>query len=111
VIDALTVEDGRPTDEALLARDWIARSEPIPAGAPFEFVSFPECCERLGVAADGWRVALLERIDKAVDFDLDELWARLEEIGATEPKDDPEPLFEAFRCVPALDQMALFAEF
>jgi hypothetical protein len=110
VIDALTLgEDGRPTDEALLARDWIACSEAIPPGAPYEFVSFPECCQRLGLKVDVHKVALLKRIDQAADFDLDELWARLEEISANEPKDDPEPLFEAFRCVPALDQMALFA--
>lgn len=109
VIDAHITEDGKPTDDALLARDWIACSEERPAGAAYEFVSFPECCKLLGVDADAQRVALLERIDKAADFDTDELWDRLEEISKAEPKDDPEPLFDAFRCVPALDQMALFA--
>ena len=96
-----------PTDEALLARDWIARSQPAPAGS-LEFVSFPECCQMLGLDPEQERVALLDAIDKAVDSDNDEAWARLEELRAREPLDDVEPLFDAPRVVPALDQMALF---
>ncbi len=105
---------GRPTDEALLARDWIARSEAAPTwayalGAAHEFMSFPECCQILGIDAEVERVALLEVIDKAVDTDNDEAWARLDELSAREPQDDVEPLFDAPRVVPALDQLALFA--
>jgi len=105
---------GKPTDEALLARDWIARSEAAPTwayalGASHEFLSFPECCQILGLDPDVERAALLEVIDKAVDSDNDEAWARLDELSAREPQDDVEPLFDAPRVVPALDQLALFA--
>jgi len=104
---------GQPTDEALLARDWIARSEAAPTwayalGASHEFLSFPECCQILGLDPDVERAALLEVIDKAVDMDNDEAWARLDELSTREPQDDVEPLFDAPRVVPALDQMALF---
>jgi hypothetical protein len=108
----------RPTDAALLARDWIATSKKQGSGIGDQgsvkepkrrFVSFPECCEQLGVDPDAQRVALLNAIDEAGDFDNDETWVRLEEISATEPPDDDEPLFEAWRIVPALDQMNLFA--
>jgi hypothetical protein len=96
----------QPTDEALLARDWIARS--TPAGKGPDFMSFPECCEMLGLDAERERTALLAAIDSAVDLDTDEAWARLEDLSAREPVDDVEPLFDAPRVVPALDQIALF---
>ena len=52
-LDARTQEDGKPTDDALLARDWIARSVPaqrLPGVVLCaEFVSFSECCEMLGL--------------------------------------------------------------
>lgn len=99
---------GKPTNEALLARDWIARSETSPAHGNRAFVSFPECCQMLGLNADAERAALLDAIDKAVETDNDEAWARLEELSASEPLDDAEPLFDAPRVVPALDQLALF---
>ena len=106
-LDARTQEGGQPTDEALLARDWIARSQAAPAGS-HEFVSFPECCSMLWLDAESERLALLAAIDKAVDSDNDEAWARLEELAARDPLDDVEPLFDAPRVVPALDQLALF---
>ena len=105
---------GKPTDEALLARDWIARSEAAPAwvyafGALHEFLSFSECCEMLGLDVELERVTLLQAIDSAVDSDNDEAWARLDELRTRDPQDDVEPLFDAPRVVPALDQLALFA--
>jgi hypothetical protein len=96
-----------PTDEGLLARDWIARSQPA-ADADRAFMSFPECCEMLGLDAGRERVVLLAMIDAAVDYDTDEAWARLEELSAREMADDVEPLFDAPRVVPALDQLTLF---
>jgi hypothetical protein len=111
MIGPLRPGEARPiyaTDESLLARDWIARSQSAPARAPHEFVSFPECCEMLGLDAERERMALLETIDKAVETDNDEAWARLDELSAREPVDDVEPLFDAPRVVPALDQLALF---
>jgi hypothetical protein len=105
-LDARPKENGAPTDEALLARDWIARSPSAPAGT-HEFVSFPECCQMLGLDPERERLALLDAIDKAVDSDNDEAWARLEELAAREPLDDAAPLFDAPRVVPALDQLSL----
>jgi hypothetical protein len=98
----------RPTDAALLARDWIARSEPGSASKR-RFRSFVECCDRLGIDADKERITLLNAIDMAGDFDNDEAWARLDELSARGLQDDAEPLFDAPRCVPAMDQLALFA--
>ena len=98
----------KPSDEALLARDWIARSEDAPAMADHKFVSFPECCRMLSLDPEVERPALLALIDQAVDTDNDEAWARLEELSAREPADDVEPLFDAPRIVPALDQAVLF---
>lgn len=108
LIDSRMKRDGAPTDEALLARDWIAASEEPRRGTPHEYVSFPECCRMLNLDPDRERVALLEKIDSTADFDVDELWMRLAQIGVSEPKDDNEPLFDGFRCVPALDQMTMF---
>jgi hypothetical protein len=108
-LDARGKDGDRAADDALLARDWIARSEPAETKAPHEYVSFPECCQILGLKPDVERVALLDVIDKAVDFDVDEAWERLEDLSSREPVDDVEPLFDAPRVVPALDQIVLFA--
>jgi hypothetical protein len=102
-----------PTDEALLARDWIARSETAPAWVdgvrpPRNSFNFPECCLILGLNPEAERIALLELIDKAQESDDDEAWARLEVLSASDPADDVQPLFDAPRVVPALDQMVLF---
>ncbi|HZP03430.1 MAG TPA: hypothetical protein VFB43_00925 [Terracidiphilus sp.] len=104
-----TLWSGEPSDEALLARDWIARSEDPPPHLIHDFVSFPLCCRVLGLNPDNERTALLEAIDKAVERnDEDCAWARLDVLSALEPKDDIEPLFDAPRIVPVLDQIALF---
>jgi hypothetical protein len=99
----------RPSDEALLARDWIATSQPVPGCADGEYVSFPECCERLGLNEDAERMGLLDAIDAGGEFDTDRAWERLEVLSQSEPKDDLEPLFDAYRVVPALDQFNLLA--
>jgi len=98
----------RPTDDALLARDWIARSESPENGHTRRYLSFPECCSQLGVDAESSRTQLLAAIDNAGDYDNDEAWARLETLSAGELADDVEPLFDAPRIVAALDQIALF---
>jgi hypothetical protein len=97
-----------PTDEALLARDWIARSLSPADRMERRFLSFDECCAQLSVDAEKSRVALLAAVDAAGDYDTDENWERLAELIAREPMDDFEPLFDAPRIVAALDQMALF---
>jgi hypothetical protein len=99
----------RPSDDALLARDWIARSEDPADKHSRRFLSFPGCCAQLSADVEQSRLALLAAVDSAGDYDNDEAWARLEELSAREPKDDAEPLFDAPRVVPALDQLALFA--
>jgi hypothetical protein len=108
LLDAMSQAGLQVTDNALLARDWIARSELAPPKPPRKYVSFPECCQMLGLNAEAERMALLEMIDRQADCDNDEAWARLEVLSASEPADDIEPLFDAPRCVPALDQMTMF---
>jgi hypothetical protein len=108
-----------PTDEAILARDWIARSEPVdphaylprPGQAEWqrrEFISFPECCGMLSLDPEKERGPLLAAIDHASDLDTDQAWARLEQLAAREPVEDAAPLFDAPRVVPVLDQISLF---
>ncbi len=48
-LDARTKEGGNPTDEALLARDWIARSQAPAAGAPHEFCELPGVLPDVGL--------------------------------------------------------------
>ncbi len=109
--DAMQSRDGIPTDHALLARDWFARSDSIqPASTRREFVSFHECCHWLGLDTDTERIAILAMIDARADFDTDECWERLERLSESNP-DDAEPLFEVpdmFRVVAVRDQGMLF---
>lgn len=98
----------RPSDDALMARDWIARSEEPANKRSRRYLSFPACCAQLGVSAEASRSSLLAVIDNAGDYDNDEAWARLEELNAQEIKNDDEPLFDAPRIVPVLDQMTMF---
>lgn len=97
-----------PSDEALLARDWIARSEDPADPSQRRYLSFPACCAQLGADVERSRVALLMAVDSAGDYDTDECWARLEELDARELEDDAEPLFDAPRVVPVVDQLRLF---
>lgn len=98
----------RPTDDALLARDWIARSQSPKDGRTRRFLSFPECCAQLDVDAESSRLALLAVIDSVGDYDSDYADDRLEQLSAAELPDDVEPLFQTARIVPALDQFSLF---
>ena len=102
-----------PSDEALVARDWVARS--VIPGDDTAFLSFEICCLALGIDPDKQRVQFLSAIDQAGDYDTDENWNRLDEVSSHEPADDEEPLFDALRVVPAevvaqvVDQLQLFA--
>jgi len=110
--DAMQVEDGKPTDEAILARDWFATSTPgVEFNGRREFVSFDECCHWLGLDADVERVGILFAIDENGDFDTDEVWARLAELSESEPE-GTDALFDVpdmFRVVPVRDQLSLLA--
>jgi hypothetical protein len=107
-LDATAIVDRRPSDEAILARDWIACSIELPAASEPGFVSFAECCHWLGIDANTEMVGLLEKIDQLGDFDTDEAFERLESLSLQEAADDPEPLFEDMRIVPAVDQLTMF---
>ena len=111
--DAMKVDkDGRPSDLALVARDWFARSEPAPKSiGKRQFASFPEVCHWLGLNLEAERVSVLEMIDKAGDFDTPECDERLEKLIQTNA-DDEIVMFEVpemFRIVPVRDQGSLFA--
>jgi hypothetical protein len=71
--------------------------------------SFDAACLALGCDPDTERLWMLEKIDAAADFDTDEVWARIEFLAANPPDETDEPLFDAPRCVPVLDQGNLFA--
>ena len=82
------IEACRPSNEALLARDWIATSTPRGIfNGKREFVSFDECCFWLGCNADAERVGLLAIIDAGQDFDNADAWRRLAELQAGEPEE------------------------
>lgn len=107
VIDATRGGRKRPSDEALLARDWIATSSGV-GWRESGYLSFEHCCSVLGLDADAERVALLEQIDRSRDFDTPECWARLEALRAQEI--DCPAIFATPRVVPALDQMCFAME-
>lgn len=110
--DAMQEDGGVPTDEALLARDWFATSQPgFEVNGRREFVSFEECCFWLGLNVDAERVSVLGAIDSHADFDTDVLFARLSVLAESNP-DDTDALFDTpdlFRVVPVRDQGTLFA--
>lgn len=97
----------RPTDEALLARDWIARSASPMDGRTRRFLSFPECCSQLDVDAERSRLSLLATIDGVGDYESEDADRRLDALNDAELPDDYEPLFETARIVPAFDQYSL----
>ncbi len=104
-----TRKDGSPTDEALLARNWFARSEPEKnANGERESFSFEEVCDWLSLNLEAERVAVLAAIDACADFDTEECDARLEALlnGQPAPRFD---LPDDYRFVPERDQMSMFA--
>lgn len=98
-------------DTAIMARDWIRRPAPEPrADREGYLASFDHCCDALGIDADAKRLEMLARIDAAVDFDCDEVWARIDYLAENPPDDNEAPLFTGMRVVPELDQMCMFSE-
>ena len=97
-----------PTDDALLARDWFATSEPGVCGA-HDFVSVPECCWALDLSPDNERVQVLNWLDALIDSDTEDAWKRLERLPF-QPANEAQisvPLWA--RVVPVLDQMCFFS--
>lgn len=102
---------GEPWDRAVMARDWIRRGAPDPKlDREGYLLSFDNCCEVLGLCADAERAGLLSWIDSLADFDTDEVWARIEHLTQNPPDESEEPLFDAPRVVPELDQGCLFSQ-
>ena len=96
-------------DAAIMARNWIASAAPDPEIDREGWVlSFDAACIALGLQPDYERTWMLEKIDAAADFDTDEVWARIEYLTDNPPDETEEPLFDAPRVVPALDQGCLF---
>lgn len=106
--------DAVPGDEALLARDWIAGSVTPADLKQRRYLSFAECCRQLGVEWERSRANLLAVIDAAADYRFavegfsTATGVRLEQLRRADLPDDAEPLFDAPRVVPAVDQMPLF---
>lgn len=98
----------RPTDEALLAYDWIANSRTPYSSRQRRYLSFSECCRQLGVDWERSRTNLLAVMETAADFKAEDVPARLAALRAADPPDDVEPKFNAYRVVPAVDQQRLF---
>jgi hypothetical protein len=100
--------DAVPSDDALLARDWIAYSITPRDLTQRRYLSFAECCRQLGVAWEQSRANLLAVVDKAADYSTDAVRERLAALRVADLPDDVEPLFDAPRIVPAVDQISLF---
>jgi hypothetical protein len=103
-------EEAVPMDEALLARDWIAQSVTPADCRQRRYLSFAECCSQLGVDWELSRTNLLAAINTAADYSTDQVAARLAVLRAAELPDDAEPLFDAPRIVPAVDQITFTFE-
>ncbi len=100
------------SDEAIMARAWIARETPDPhMDREGYLLSFAHCCDVLWLNADHEMTWMLREIDACADFDTDEVYARLDELTENPPDEVEEELFEAVRVVPALDQGSMFAMF
>jgi hypothetical protein len=98
-------------DSAIMARAWIARETPDRHADREGFLlSFEHACEVLGLNSDYEATWMLREIDECADFDTEEVHARVEWLNANPPDDVDEPMFEAFRVVPVLDQGSLFGE-
>ncbi|ADV83856.1 hypothetical protein [Terriglobus saanensis] len=100
---------GAPTDEALLARDWIARPTPKISDRLAYLTSFSHACFVLELAEDVIRCSLLGVIDRKQRFDTRECAERLAELQSHPLEGDEVELFDAPRVVPVRDQGVLFA--
>lgn len=86
--------DGNAADIQMVQR-W-KLTEPKNEGEKPRYVSYTQRCV--------WMLR-----ENPPDFDTEECDKRLEYLLANPlPDDDPEPVFEGYRVVPALDQMSLF---
>jgi len=98
----------RIPDEAILARDWFATSEPgVEVNGKREYVSFAECCHWLGLDVNAERVGILAAIDAHADFDTEEIWSRLEALAEAEVSDSVCEMPDYARVVRERDQVEL----
>jgi hypothetical protein len=101
------IVDGFPEDDAILARDWIARPTPNPQEERVDyFKSFAYACEVLDRDVAAERKRLLSEIDARADYHSKAVEARLRAIYEDSP--DPEERFEGMRVVPEVDQLRMY---
>jgi len=101
-------KQGRPTDEAVLARDWIARPAPDLMDRDAYLTSFTQACDVLEISEVVIRSRLLQMIDAKHEFHTRECADRLAQLIAMPLEGDEEELFAAPRVVPIRDQTSLF---
>jgi hypothetical protein len=101
-------KQGRPTDEAVLARDWIARPAPDCMDRDTYLASFTQTCDVLEISEIVLRSRLLQMIDARHEFHTRECAERLAKLIAMPLDGDEEELFAAPRVVPVRDQTSLF---
>ena len=97
--------DGTPTDDALLARLWIA-TETSHRSPEYDF-SFSACMGILGLNEDSERYGCLNIIDEVSDHDTDECDKRREYLLENPPYSDEDVDFDGYRVVPEVDQLQL----
>ena len=98
----------KPTDEALLARDWIVRPSPARTDRLAFITSFQFACELLELPVDEMRARMLRVIDAKANFLTRDAIDRLERLKAEPLPGDEVERFAAPRVVPSRDQQRLF---
>lgn len=102
-------KDGRPTNEALLARYWFVRIAPNPKlNKPAYIASFEFACEVLGYKLEEERGRVLAIIDAKHGPHTQERHLRLLQLAEKPLPGDEEEIFSAPRVVAVRDQQMLF---
>ena len=108
VEEARDVRDGLPTDEAVLAIDWLLRKAD-PKGSPTVYLmSMENCCNVLESDVRRLRGNIRQYLGYQTICTAQADHHRLFALTSKPLADDVEELFEDFRVVPALDQRTLF---
>lgn len=106
--EAQDSKDGEPTDEALLARDWIVRPSPSRLDRAAFITSFQFACELLELPIEEMRARLLAVIDAKQQFNTRQCAERLTRLKSNPLPGDEDEVFTAPRVVPSRDQQRLF---
>lgn len=107
--EARDAKDGLPTDDAIIAMDWLFRDADPHGDLVTYWMSFKNCCHVLNAdwrrLRGNIRVYLGYQCIATAQADT----ARVNALLSVPLQGDDEELFEAIRCVPVLDQGSLFA--